>query len=92
MIKDEPEARRTKARLYVARCNKVVHGDVSAHGGVDCVKLRDNKTGRIVVGGRAAGDHDAAIASATRHPLEAGVRGTASSDANALTLLNVLSF
>lgn len=99
MIKDEPEARRAKARLFVARCNKVVHGaswakgDVSARGGVfialelaeqayrahglpyepglskmilydprrfiwiydpageasDCVKLRDNNTGSIVV-------------------------------------------
>jgi hypothetical protein len=97
--KDQPEVRRAKARLYVARCNKIVHegswakGDVSAHGGVfialelskqaylahalpyepglskmilydprrftwnydqageaiDCVKVRDNKTGRIVV-------------------------------------------
>lgn len=40
MIKDEPEARRAKARLFVACCNKVVHGaswakgDVSARGGV----------------------------------------------------------
>ncbi len=97
--KDEPEVRRAKARLYVARCNKAVHqaswskGDTSARGGLffalelaeqaylahalpyepglskmllydprrftwiydpageasDCVKLRDDKTGRMVV-------------------------------------------
>lgn len=131
MIKDEPEARRAKARLFVARCNKVVHGaswakgDVSARGGVfialelaeqayrahglpyepglskmilydprrftwiydpageasDCVKLRDNKPAALSSGrtsergGRAAGDHDAALALAIKHPLEAIVRG-----------------